>query len=145
MKILIEAALIIMVAPAAEPSKGRTTAFLATKVLASALQCVAQLRSNSWFLITKLRYISLCDHRIMKILIEAALTTMVAPAGEPSKGRTMAFLATKVLASALQCVATAKVQLLVPYYQAEIYLTVRPQNHENLDRSCIDNHGCSSR
>ena len=70
---------------------------------------------------------------------------MVAPAGEPSKGGTMAFLATKVLTSALQCVATAEVQLFGPYYQAEIYLTVLPQNHEKLDRSRNDNHGCSSR
>ena len=76
-------------------------------------------------------------------LIEAALITMVAPAGEPNKGRTTAFLATKFLASAFQYVATAEVQLWVPYYQAEIYLTVLPQNHENLDRSRIDNHGCS--
>ena len=45
----------------------------------------------------------------MESLIEAALITMVAAAGEPSKGRTTAFLATKVLTSALQCVATADV------------------------------------
>ena len=81
----------------------------------------------------------------MKSLIEAAMITMVAPAGEPSKGRTTAFWATKVLTSTLQCVATAEIHFWVPYYQAEIYLTVLPQNHEKLDRSCIDNHGCSSR
>ena len=81
----------------------------------------------------------------MKSLIEAVLITMVAPAGEPSKGRTTAFLVTKVLTSALQCVATAEVQLWVHYYQVEIHLTVLPQNLENLDRSRIDNHGCSSR
>ena len=62
----------------------------------------------------------------MKILIEAALITMVAPAGERIKERTTAFLPTKVLTSTLQCVATADVRLWVPYYQAEIYLTVLP-------------------
>ena len=81
----------------------------------------------------------------MKSLVEVALITMVAPGGELSKGRTTDFLATKVLTSALQCVATAEVQLWVSYYQAEIYFTVLPQNNGKLDRSRIDNHGCCSR
>ena len=81
----------------------------------------------------------------MESLIEAALITMVAAAGDPSKGRTTAFLAFKILASALQSVATADVQLRVPQYQAEINLTLPPPNHEKLDRSRIYNNGCPSR